>query len=87
MCSGNAHIGLTAIAPLGGSQHYFEPLLRGEPAGRGAEIVLEVPDVEACYRRIRDTYELESDLQSRPWGLTDFRLTDPDGYYIRITSA
>jgi hypothetical protein len=24
-------------------------------------------------------------LQLRPWGLYDFRLTDPDGYYLRIT--
>jgi hypothetical protein len=24
-------------------------------------------------------------LQPRPWGLHDFRLTDADGYYLRIT--
>jgi hypothetical protein len=24
-------------------------------------------------------------LRSRPWGLTDFRVTDPDDYYLRIT--
>ena len=23
----------------------------------------------------------------RPWGQTDFRLIDPDGYYIRVTST
>jgi hypothetical protein len=23
--------------------------------------------------------------QRGPWGLTDFRLSDPDGYYLRIT--
>lgn len=22
----------------------------------------------------------------RPWGLKDFRICDPDGYYLRITS-
>ena len=26
------------------------------------------------------------DLQDRPWGLTDFRILDPAGYYLRITS-
>ncbi len=25
-------------------------------------------------------------LLVRPWGLTDFRVADPDGYYLRITS-
>ncbi len=27
-----------------------------------------------------------SPLRKRSWGLTDFRITDPDGYYLRITS-
>jgi hypothetical protein len=26
-------------------------------------------------------------LAARPWGQTDFRLVDPDGYYVRVTSA
>ncbi|WP_366663858.1 hypothetical protein [Geobacillus subterraneus] len=30
--------------------------------------------------------ELESELKQQEWGMTDFRLTDPDGYYLRITS-
>ena len=29
--------------------------------------------------------ELAEDLQEREWGLTDFRMRDPDGYYLRIT--
>jgi lactoylglutathione lyase len=24
--------------------------------------------------------------QQRPWGLWDFRIVDPDGYYLRVTS-
>jgi hypothetical protein len=28
---------------------------------------------------------MEEDLQPRPWGLEDFRLVDPDGYYLRVT--
>jgi uncharacterized glyoxalase superfamily protein PhnB len=31
-------------------------------------------------------WPLEEDLQGRPWGLTDFRILDPAGYYLRITS-
>jgi hypothetical protein len=26
-------------------------------------------------------------LAARSWGQTDFRLIDPDGYYVRVTSA
>jgi len=28
---------------------------------------------------------LTEGLEARPWGLRDFRLLDPDGYYWRIT--
>jgi hypothetical protein len=24
-------------------------------------------------------------LREQPWGLHDFRLADPDGYYLRVT--
>jgi len=31
-------------------------------------------------------WPLEQDLQDQPWGLTDFRIIDPAGYYLRVTS-
>jgi len=31
-------------------------------------------------------WPLDEDLQDRPWGLRDFRILDPDGYYLRITN-
>lgn len=31
-------------------------------------------------------WKLDADIQIRSWGLTDFRLVDPDGYYLRITT-
>lgn len=52
----------------------------------GVEIVLEVDDVTAVHSRVREAgYPLERDLKRRPWGLTDFRVHDPAGYYLRIT--
>jgi len=30
-------------------------------------------------------WPLAEDLQDRPWGLKDFRILDPAGYYLRIT--
>ncbi len=53
----------------------------------GVELVLEVDDVAAERDRIAAAgWPLEQDLQDRPWGLTDFRIIDPAGYYLRITS-
>lgn len=31
-------------------------------------------------------WPLDADLTERPWGLLDFRLYDPDGHYLRVTS-
>jgi lactoylglutathione lyase len=53
----------------------------------GVEIVLEVDDLDAERRRVVDAgWPLSDDAQLRPWGLTDFRVHDPDGYYVRITN-
>lgn len=30
-------------------------------------------------------FEMSEDLVVRPWGLRDFRVVDPSGYYLRIT--
>jgi lactoylglutathione lyase len=52
----------------------------------GVELVLEVDDVVAERDRvIAEGWPLEEDLQDRPWGLRDFRVLDPAGYYLRIT--
>jgi lactoylglutathione lyase len=56
--------------------------------GAGVEIVLELdtPDeVRALYEHCRERAVISTALQLRPWGLHDFRLADPDGYYLRIT--
>lgn len=52
----------------------------------GTEIVIAVDDVRAERDRVVEAgIDLAEDLQERPWGLTDFRVHDPDGYYLRIT--
>jgi lactoylglutathione lyase len=52
----------------------------------GVELVLEVDDVGAERERVVAAgWPLDDDLRRRPWGLTDFRILDPDGYYLRIT--
>jgi lactoylglutathione lyase len=53
----------------------------------GVELVLEVEHLHADRDRVVSTgWPLEEDLTLRPWGLTDFRLLDPAGYYWRLTT-
>jgi predicted enzyme related to lactoylglutathione lyase len=84
---GDVTLGLGPIAKLPDVGGYFtRPRLRAN-RGLGVEIVLEVADVAAEEARVRAAgYSVVEPLRDRPWGLADFRLTDPDGYYLRITS-
>lgn len=54
----------------------------------GVELVLEVDDLAAAHQRVLAApWPLEEDLTDRSWGLVDFRVIDPAGYYWRITTA
>jgi len=58
---------------------------RRPPAG--LELVLEVDDVAAERDRVVAAgWPLDGDLADQSWGLRDFRVLDPDGYYLRITN-
>lgn len=62
-----------------------DPSTRDLP--QGTELVFETDDVEAERNAVVAAgWPLAAGLEKRPWGLTDFRLYDPDGYYIRITN-
>lgn len=85
--NGTVVLGLGPAAKLPISEgHFTQYKLESEP-GVGVEIVLEVDDVHALYTHVRKTdYPVIEPLMAQPWGLTDFRLADPDGYYLRLTS-
>jgi predicted enzyme related to lactoylglutathione lyase len=52
----------------------------------GVEIVLEVDDVTAELHRAQTAgWPITEPVQLRPWGLRDFRVLDPSGYYLRIS--
>jgi len=54
---------------------------------QGVEIVLEVDDLDADRAAVVEAgAQLLEDIVERPWGLRDFRLLDPEGNYLRITS-
>ncbi|WP_308639547.1 VOC family protein [Paenibacillus silvisoli] len=84
--NGHAIIGLGAMTQLV-DNHYLKPKTEMERKGACVEIVLEVDEIEEYYNKIvKSNYPIHSELTNRPWGATDFRIVDPDGYYIRITS-
>ena len=61
-----------------------DPSKRRPPTG--VEIVLEVDDLKSLHDHVVATgWPLTEGLQARPWGLRDFRLLDPSGYYLRLT--
>jgi len=85
MSRGDVRIALNRLSGLA-ADHPIQ-LAKGERPGRGVELVLEVDDITAKYQQVRVLgWPLSSQLQRRPWGATDFRIEDPDGYYWRITS-
>lgn len=58
--------------------------LRRPPVG--VELVIEVDDLIRCRDQVLAAgWDIHEDLATRPWGLRDFRLLDPSGYYLRVT--
>lgn len=60
----------------------------GGDKGAGVEIVLEVDgldELRVLYEHCRQRTAISEPLRPQPWGLHDFRLADPYGYYLRIT--
>ena len=84
---GSAVLGLVPVTNLPESDcpGFTQERLAGD-RGAGVEIVVEVDDLSAAAARVTAAgYPMSEPQQRRPWGLTDFRLFDPDGYYLRIT--
>ncbi|WP_349523954.1 VOC family protein [Muricauda sp. NFXS6] len=83
---GNVVIGIGPISKLS-KDHHFDPNLNVINKGYGVEIVLEVDDIKEIYEQVKSSgYPIHGPLTMQNWGLEDFRLVDPDGYYLRITS-
>ena len=58
--------------------------------GAGVEIVLELDDTEqlaGLHEHCQARGAVVEALRLQPWGLHDFRLVDPDGYYLRVTHS
>jgi lactoylglutathione lyase len=85
---GGAVLGLGSIAKLaadGPGPGFTRARLAGV-RGAGVEIVIKVEDVDSALQAVlRAGVRVVEPLRDRPWGLQDFRIADPDGYYLRIT--
>lgn len=58
----------------------------GDKVGLGVELVVVVDDVaESHARAVASGQSGITALVEQPWGLTDFRVLDPDGFYVRMT--
>jgi uncharacterized glyoxalase superfamily protein PhnB len=85
MVNGLVRIGLCDIKSLAAS-HYFRTIETNRP-GLGVEIVFEVADLAEYEHRAQLAGAVYEPLRDRPWGRRDFRVVDPDGYYIRVTET
>jgi lactoylglutathione lyase len=84
---GDIMLGIGPIAKLPETGGYFTQSIASQRRGLGVEIVMEVDDLSTAHRRVLDSgHPVFEPQQQRPWGLRDFRIVDPDGYYLRVTS-
>jgi len=84
---GGVILGLGPIAKLPAEGGYFTREIAELRRGLGVEIVLEVDDLDAYHARVLASgHPIFEPLRERPWGARDFRIVDPDGYYLRVTS-
>lgn len=70
--------------------HPFEHFARVRPHGMGVEIGIvcasrqDLSDKWARARRVPGC--VVTDIVDQEWGMTDFRILTPEGYYLRVTT-
>lgn len=68
------------------SKHsYFKDYPADTKRGYAVEVILFVEDVKSLYQQVKDHVKVVASLQVRLWGVYDFRVEDPFGYYLRVS--
>lgn len=84
-----ARLALQDDAYIRDHEHYFTPFIDRVPRGVGVEVTVDVADrddLERLYAVAQRAGCVARELRDRPWGATDFRIADPDGYFVRFTT-
>jgi len=80
----NQQAQLAFLLPNHASQ---QPLFQTAFAGKGVFLTIEVPDVEAEYKRIKALkIPIVIELREEPWGDKHFAIVDPNGVGIDIVT-
>jgi len=66
---------------------YFSTFPNDTVRGYGVEIVIFVSDISSFYEKHFSSDEVVEPLVRRPWGVSDFRTIDPNGYYLRFSES
>lgn len=66
-------------------QKYFKQFPQSTKRGYAVEIVIIIEDIESFYTNVSRFVKISEHLTHRAWGLRDFRIEDPFGFYIRFT--
>lgn len=66
-------------------QEYFRNFPKDTKRGYGVEILIMVDNIEQSYEQVKQFANVVEELTKKPWGLKDFRVEDPFGYYLRFT--
>ena len=84
--SGPVVIALSPVARIDPGDAASLSQLRHPPVG--VEIVLYTTEnLEEKHARLRSQGLKPTDIRLQAWGVRDFRITDPGGYYIRISEG
>ena len=84
------HAQLMFMDPRGWpNAHPFYAKCKGSDQGLGVEIGIVLEDVRGALQKLskHPTWKLSTGIVFRPWGVHDFRVLSPDGYYIRFTEG
>lgn len=65
---------------------YFKNFPQSSALGKGVEVVLTTKYLDELYEKLKGNDCVIEPMEKKPWGLRDFRIKDPYGYYLRITS-
>lgn len=67
-------------------EHYFNKA-HSDVKGNGFELIIVVDELEKVYERCLEcNYPIEVETEKYPWDMRGFKILDPDGYFLRITS-